>query len=316
MQEKIANLLSNLLNVSSDSRVIESLSFFVYDSIKIIFLLFFMIFLISYLKTYVSQKRLRKALSKGKGISNIFASILGAITPFCSCSSIPFFMSFIKAGVPLGVAFSFLITSPLVNEYVAVIMFATFGWKITLAYVIVGILVGVISGMILGVMKLEKNIEKDFRVDNGKIKDQKFESQKQRVSYGILEASSIVKKLWVWILVGVGIGAIVHGFVPQEMIQGIISKTGFFGVPLAVALGVPMYANCAAIIPIALVLFEKGVPLGTALAFMMAISDLSLPEAIMLRRAMNLKLISIFFGVVALSIVVIGYLFNLFAMFL
>jgi uncharacterized membrane protein YraQ (UPF0718 family) len=292
-----------------ESRLGESLNFFIYDSVKILLLLFFMILIIGFLRTYISQARVKKWLTGRKyGSGNIAASLFGAITPFCSCSSIPLFLSFLEAGVPLGVTFSFLITSPLVNEYLVVIMLGLFGWKITLAYVISGILIGVISGLILGKLKLEKYLVKDLIAS--KIKEVSYKNIKSRFNFGLDEAKTIVKKLWLWILVGVGIGALIHNYVPAELIQGLISKGGVFMVPLAVVLGVPMYGSCAAIVPIALVLFEKGIPLGTALAFMMAISALSLPEAIILRRAMKLKLIAMFFLIVTISIIITGYLFN------
>jgi len=272
-----------------------------------------MIAIIGFLRTYISQDKIKRWISKRRfGMGNLAASCFGAITPFCSCSSIPLFLSFLKAGVPLGVTFSFLITSPLVNEYLVVIMFGLFGWKITLAYVICGILMGAISGIILGKMKLEGHLVKDIISSRSKVqKETKFNNIKERIIEGINEASSIVKKLWVWILVGVGIGAAIHNYVPQTWIQGLIDKGGLFSVPFAVILGVPMYGSCAAILPIALVLFQKGIPLGTALAFMMAIAALSLPEAIILRRAMKLKLIAIFFGVVTISMIITGYLFNI-----
>jgi len=232
------------------------------------------------------------------------------MTPFCSCSSIPLFISFLEAGIPLGVTFSFLITSPLVNEYLVILMLGFFGWKITLAYVISGMFIGMISGLILGKMKLEKHLEKDLISKNVK-KEIKFKTIKDRLKFGLNEAVSITKKLWLWILIGVGIGAIIHNYVPSEFIQSIVSKGGIFAVPLAVVLGVPMYGSCAAIVPIAVVLFEKGVPIGTALAFMMAISALSFPEAVILRRVMKLKLIAIFFGVVTVAIILTGFIYNL-----
>lgn len=310
VEELIKSGIANLLNIELDSKLAESLSFFIYDSIKIIIFLFIMIAIMGYLRTYISQKKIKSLLSKRLGISNFFASMFGALTPFCSCSSIPFYMGFIRAGVPLGVALSFLITSPLVNEYVAVIMLATFGWKITLAYIIAGILIGVVAGLVIGKLGMEKYIEKDFQPENNNNKEKIYKNQKERMGFGIDESISIIKKLWIWVLVGVGIGALIHGFIPENFIQSVISKGGIFSVPIAVILGVPLYANCAAIIPIALVLFEKGFPLGTALAFMMATAALSLPEAIILRKVMRLKLILIFFSVVAIGIVLLGYTFN------
>jgi uncharacterized protein len=311
LQITINWIMYNVFGLDSGSRIIQSLNFFIYDSIKILLLLFFMIWVIGFLRTYLPQEKVKKWLSgKRFGLGNIAASLFGAVTPFCSCSSIPIFLSFIKGGVPLGVAFSFLITSPLVNEYLVVLMFGFFGWKITLAYVLSGILIGVIAGLILGKMKLEKYLVKDIVTNNSKIKDIVYKKISERLLFGLDEAKSIVKKLWLWVLVGVGIGAVIHNYIPSELIQGVVSKGGLFAVPLAVLIGVPIYGSCAAILPIAVVLFNKGVPLGTALAFMMAVSALSLPEAVILRSVMKLKLIAIFFGVVTISIIIIGYLFN------
>jgi len=305
-------MLYSGLKLNPELRWVESLNFFIYDSIKILFLLFVMIFIIGYLRTYLPQNKIKKWINGKKyGLSNIMASLFGAITPFCSCSSIPMFLSFLEAGIPLGVTFSFLITSPLVNEYLVVLMLGFFGWKITLAYVISGVLIGVISGLILGKMKLEKYLVKNLIASSKKVKKEiRYKRTKERLHFGFNEAMSITKKLWIWILVGVGIGAVIHNYVPSELIQSIVNKGGLFAVPLAVLIGVPMYGSCAAIVPIAVVLFEKGVPLGTALAFMMATSALSFPEAVILRRAMKLRLILIFFGVVTLAIILTGYLYN------
>lgn len=290
----------------------EPLNFFIYDSVKIILLLFVMIFVIGFLRTYLPKDKIKEWIIRKKyGLGNLTASLFGAITPFCSCSSIPIFLGFLKAGVPLGITFSFLITSPLVNEYLVILMLGFFGWKIALAYVITGIFIGVVSGLILGRMKLEKYLVKDLISENNKAeKAVKYSSIKKRVYFGLHEAVSITKKIWLWILIGVGIGAVIHNYVPSELIQSVISKGGLFAVPIAVILGVPMYGSCAAIVPIAVVLFQKGVPLGTALAFMMATAALSFPEAVILRRAMKLKLIAIFFGIVTLAIILIGYLYN------
>lgn len=310
-QEIIDWILYSIIKLNANSRLAQSLNFFVYDSIKIIVLLFVMVFLIGILRTYIPNNKVRKWLSnRKKGVGNFFAALLGAITPFCSCSSIPMFFSFLKAGVPLGITFSFLITSPMINEYLVVLMLAFFGWKITLGYVISGIIIGVVAGLILGELKLEKYIEKDL-FNNGKIKEKKYNKFKERIVYGLNEAASIVKKFWLWVLIGVGIGALAHNYIPQEFVQSVISKGGIFTVPIATLIGVPLYAGCAAILPIAVVLFQKGIPLGTALSFMMSTSALSLPEAIILKRAMKLKLIIIFFGIVTAGIILTGYLFNL-----
>jgi len=305
-------LVYDVFRLSSESHLGASLNFFIYESLKISLLLYVMIFAIGVLRTFLPQSRIKKWMRQRGIIGNFFASIFGAVTPFCSCSSIPIFLSFLEAGIPLGVTFSFLITSPLINEYLVVLMLGFFGWKITVLYVVSGLSIGVISGIILGRMNLEKHLVKDIRSrQNGEIKERVYGRFSDRLKFGAGEAVSIVKKIWIWVLIGVGIGALIHNYVPKEIIQSIVGKAGVFSVPIAVVLGVPMYGSCAAIVPIAVVLFQKGVPLGTALAFMMAIAALSLPEAVMLRRAIKLKLILIFFGITTAAIIFIGYLFNM-----
>ncbi len=299
-----------LLKLDAESHIVASAHYFVYDSIKIILLLFALITVMGIIRSYISQEKFKKFLSKQNRFAGyFFASFFGAITPFCSCSSIPLFISFLELGIPTGVTFAFLTTSPIVNQYLLVLMFGLFGWKVTVAYIVFGMMVGIISGMIIDKFNLGKHIEKDL-VSNVKTEN-KFTNFKSRIKFGIKEATDIVKKLWLWILFGVGLGAVIHNFVPQAFVETIMAKVGFISVILVVLLGIPFYGSCVAIIPIALALFQKGFPLGTALAFMMAVSGLSLPEAIILRRAMNLKLILIFFSIVGIGIIVIGYLFNI-----
>lgn len=302
-----------VLRLPSSSKLAGVINFFLYDAIKIMLLLFAMITVIGFLRTFLPQRKVKGWLTKSKGSGNLFASLFGAVTPFCSCSSIPIFLSFLEAGIPLGIAFSFLIASPLINEYLVVLMLGFFGWKITLAYVISGVAISVASGIVLGKMVLERYLVKDIVspdidvLSNGA----RYRGFKDRILFGVNEAGSIVRKLWGWVLVGVGIGALIHNYIPQESVQRLVGKTGIFSVPVATLIGVPLYGSCAAILPVAIVLFQKGFPLGTALAFMMAVSALSLPEAIMLRRAMKLKLIAIFFGITTLAIILTGYMFNL-----
>ena len=313
LQLIIDRLVYGVLKFPAQSKLAGVINFFLYDAIKIILLLFVLITFIGFLRTFLPQQKIKQWLNKSKGFGNLCAALFGAVTPFCSCSSIPIFFSFIEAQIPLGIAFSFLITSPIINEYLVVLMFGFFGWKITLAYVTSGIIIGVAAGLILGKMHLERYVVPDvITPDTGIFDNQvKYRGFKERIVFGINEALSIIKKLWIWVLVGVGIGAGIHNYIPQEAVQGIIGKAGFFSVPIATLVGVPLYGSCAAILPVAIVLFQKGFPLGTALAFMMAVSALSLPEAIMLRRVMKLKLIAIFFGVTTLGIIITGYLFNL-----
>jgi len=304
-------LVYSVIKLDPASRFGQAVDFFVYDAVKILLLLFVMIAIIGFFRTFLAQDKIKLWLSKKGAWANFMAALFGAITPFCSCSSIPLFISFLKAGIPLGVVFSFLITSPLINEYLVVLMLGFFGWKITLAYVISGMTIGTICGIILGKMKLENHLEKDITGPKEQDCQVKHNSIKARLAFGLDEAKCIVQKLWIWVLLGVGLGAAIHNYVPNEAVQVISAKAGIFSVPIATLIGVPMYGGCAAIVPIAVVLFQKGFPLGTALSFMMAVAALSLPEAVMLRRAMKLKLVAIFFGITALGIIFTGYLFNL-----
>lgn len=301
----------SVLQLSVGSRFGEALSFFIYDAIKILFLLFFLIFIVAILRTYLPQHKIARWMGKRGIAANFFASLFGAVTPFCSCSSIPLFLGFLEAGVPLGVTFSFLITSPIINEYLIILMLSLFGWKIALAYFVSGMSIGIFSGVVLGKMKLESNLVEDLIAKRESVVQEiTHKNFFQRVKFGWSEALSVTQKVGVWVLVGVGIGAGIHNLIPQETIQAAISRAGIFSVPIATLIGVPLYGSCAAIVPVAVVLFQKGVPLGTALSFMMGMAALSLPEAVMLRRAMNLKLILIFFGITTAAIIFTGYLFN------
>jgi len=312
LQRIIDWLVFSCLGFNPGSRLGGAINFFLYDSIKILLLLFFMISIVGFIRSYVSQHKIKRWISQKGILGNVLASVFGSITPFCSCSSIPLFLSFVEVGIPLGVTFSFLITSPLINEYLVIIMLGFFGWKITFFYVLSGLAIGTISGIILGKMHLDKYLVRGTSSqDNQDIKVKSYKGLRERISFGIKEAISITRRLWAWVLLGVALGAIIHNYIPEELIHSIIDRTGPFSVPIAALLGVPMYGSCAAIVPIAVVLFRKGVPLGTALAFMMATSALSFPEAVILRRAMKLKLIVIFFSVTTAAIIITGYLFNL-----
>ncbi len=291
------------------TRLVATLLYFVEDSVKILALLFVLIAAIGFARSFISAARVKRALSGNKAAAHLSAALFGALTPFCSCSSIPLFLGFLEAGAPLGPALSFLITSPLINEYLVVLMAALFGLKIAALYVAAGLALGILGGWLLGLMHLEKHLVPDLVA--AKAKERAFRSWKERARYGLDEAKSITGKLWPWVLVGVALGAVIHNYVPQAFIASLVATTGVFGVPLAVLLGVPMYGSGAALVPIAMELFQKGVPLGSAMAFLMAVTALSLPEAIILRRAMKLKLIGIFFLATAIGIAAIGFLFNL-----
>jgi uncharacterized membrane protein YraQ (UPF0718 family) len=303
-------LVYGWLGLSRESRLGGVLEFFIYDSIKIFLLLTVMVFAIGFFRTWLPETRLRDWMNRRGMGGNLVAALFGALTPFCSCSSIPIFIGLLKVGVPLGVTFSFLITSPIINEYLVVLMAGSFGMPVTIAYVSSGLLIGTLGGWILGKMQLERHLESDLFTMARPLEAGKSMTLKQRLKTGWDESLKVLGQIWIWVLVGVAAGALIHNYVPRELMHDWMQKTGLFAVPLATALGVPMYGSCAAIVPIAVVLFEKGIPVGTALSFMMAMAALSLPEAIMLRRAMKLPLIALFFGITALAIMATGYLLN------
>lgn len=304
-------LVYDVASQSPESRVGAVIHYFIYDSVKILLMLFILIFLIGVARTFLPRQKIKAWMGRRGIAGNIFASLFGAITPFCSCSSIPLFLGFLEAGIPLGATFSFLVTSPLINEYLVILMFGYFGWKITALYIFSGLLMGTMAGVMIGRMKVGQLLVTDMAQRQDEIIEVHFDNLTSRIRFGWGESVTITRKIWLWVLAGVGVGALIHNYVPQEMIQGIIGRTGVFSVPIAALIGVPLYGSCAAIVPVAVVLFQKGIPLGTALTFMMAMSALSLPEAVMLRRAMQLKLILIFFGITTAGIIITGYLFNL-----
>jgi uncharacterized membrane protein YraQ (UPF0718 family) len=306
----------DLLRLSHEAAMTHVLHFFLYDTIKIFLLLLVMISVVGFLRSFISEEAVKKSFAKHTFGAHLGAALFGALTPFCSCSSIPIFLGFVRTGVPMGVLFTFLITSPLINEYLVVLMLGTFGVKVTAAYVGLGLVLGLIAGWILGRLKTETMMEGDIAGGacgcggHGHEEHKEIKGFMARARFGVGEAVSIMQKIWLWIIAAVAIGAFLHNYVPAEAIQKYVATMGVFGVPLAVLFGVPLYGSCAAIVPIAVVLFEKGLPLGTTIAFMMAISALSLPEAVILRRAMKPKLIALFFGITALGIVIIGYALN------
>ncbi|MEG1760172.1 MAG: permease [Alistipes sp.] len=295
-----------------------AVNFFFYDTLKILLLLLLISVLMGVVNAYFPVERLRNFLTTHKlyGFQYLFASLFGAITPFCSCSSIPLFIGFVKGGIPLGVTFSFLITSPLVNEVAVAMFLGAFGVKATLIYVVSGILLGVVGGVVLEKFKLERYLSDWVKQIQRKSEMETAEWVAEQIPF-IRRVPAILKGAWmivrgvlVYVLVGIGIGAAMHGFVPEGFFESFLSKDNWYAVPLAVVLGVPMYANAAGVVPIIQVFVAKGMPLGTAIAFMMAVVGLSLPEAALLKKVMTWRLIGIFFGVVALFIVLSGYLFN------
>lgn len=310
LKEFFDELVFDVLAVDPGSAAGQALHFFLYDSVKILILLYLMIAAVGVVRTYIPQSSLRQYMGGGKKtLSYLVAAASGALTPFCSCSSIPIFISLLRAGVPLGPAFTFLTTSPLINEYLAVLMLGFFGWKITAAYILFGALLGIASGLAVSHMRMEGQLVEDIVAGDDE-QEESFSGFGARLRFGFDEAAAIVRRLWKWVLLGVGVGALIHGYVPEKLIEDSLARAGPLSVPLAAILGVPIYANCSAVVPIALVLFMKGVPLGTALAFMMATAALSIPEAVILRRAMRVRLIILFFALVAAGIIIVGYAFN------
>lgn len=312
MFQYIADFITyDLFGLVAGGSFAVSVNFFFYDIFKILVLIFFVVSFIAFLRTFFGPVMAKHFMEKQRfGLGNLAASIFGAVTPFCSCSSIPLFIGFLKAKVPLGIAFSFLITSPLVNEVAFVIMGGLFGWKLAVLYALAGILLGVLAGVVLGALKLESDLiledHKESEIVNRL--PRKFVN---KIKYAFLEGFGTLKKLSLYVIFGVMLGALIHGYVPQDFFMNYIGKYNLFAVPLAVLLGVPVYAGCSTIAPIIFTITQNGVPLGTSLAFMMSVAGLSLPEAMILKRVMTVKLLGIFFGIVACGIILIGYLFNL-----
>jgi len=290
----------------------ETVNFFIYDTFKIWFLLISIIFVVSYLRTHFNTEYVRAYLQgKSAFTGNILASLFGIITPFCSCSAIPLFLGFIQARIPLGVTFSFLISSPLNNEIAIALLFGIFGWKITLLYIGFGLFVAIVGGYIIGKMNMEKYILLDVKEMDGELDEVKIKlTFNQRVRQSWDYTKDIFSKIWFYVLIGVGIGAFIHGYVPTDLIVQYAGPNNPFAPLIAVLAGIPMYSNAAGVMPLIEVLTSKGMLLGTALAFMMAITALSLPEAMILKKILHTRLIILFFGIVGFGIVCIGYLFN------
>jgi len=302
------------LPVARDSHLGSALQFFFYDTPKVLLLLAGVVFVMGMVNTWFTPERTRALLAgRSHGVANVTASALGVVTPFCSCSSVPLFIGFVQAGVPLGVTFSFLITAPMVDTVALTILFSLFGWKVALLYVALGMTLGVVAGLVLGALKLERHLEDWVRempqvsadVDAPRL------SLADRMQAGLASAREIVGRVWPYVLVGIAIGAGIHGFVPQEFMASIMGKdAAWWSVPAAVLIGVPMYTNTAGILPVIEALTAKGAAMGTALAFMMSVVALSLPEMVILRKVLKLRLIAIFVSIVTAGILVVGFIFN------
>lgn len=309
-----ANTLLELIGLTTATHLGEALHFFFFDTPKVILLLTGIVFLMGIVQTFFAPERTRALLSgKRLGIGNVLAASLGIFTPFCSCSAVPLFIGFLSAGVPLGVTFSFLVSAPMVNEVALALLFGMFGWKIAALYLSMGLLVAIVSGLVIGQLKMEHYLE-DWvqKMTKGEILDytDEVQSWEKRFNAGGQHVREIVGKIWPYLLLGIGLGAGIHGYVPQDFMASIMGRDAWWSVPIAVLIGVPMYSNAAGIIPVVEALIGKGAALGTVLAFMMSVIALSAPEMIILRKVLKLPLIATFTGVVACGILLVGYVFN------
>lgn len=295
-------------------RIGGSIQFFMYDSIKIMVLLCCLIFVFSYIESKFTPEKTKKILSKLKGLKGaVIGALLGTVTPFCSCSSIPIFISFIRAGLPMEVTFSFLISSPFVDLASTVMLASLFGWRVAIVYVVVGVLLAIIGGLIIGRLNLEKYIEEYvFNMKVGKV-EEKEPTKKERINYSKEQVKNIFVKVWKYVLLGVGIGAIIHNWIPQSIVETILGKENIFAPILAALVGIPMYADIFGTMPIAEALVYKGSGIGTVLTFMMGVTALSIPSMIMLKQVMKPKLLGIFIGIITVGIILIGYMFNIFS---
>ncbi|HEY5388650.1 MAG TPA: permease, partial [Thermoleophilia bacterium] len=293
-------------------RLASALQFFIYDTVKVLLLLTIVVFAVGMVRSFFSPQRTRALLHGRREVSgNVMAASLGIVTPFCSCSAVPLFIGFVEAGIPLGVTFSFLIAAPMVNEVALVLLFGLFGWWVAALYLSTGLVIAMVAGWVIGRLRMERFIEdwvRDIRM--GDAEDTQALDWNARVAYAVQAVKDIVGKVWPYVLAGIAVGALIHGYVPQNFMAAIMGKDAWWSVPAAVVLGVPMYSNAAGIIPIVQALLEKGAALGTVLAFMMAVIALSLPETIILRKVLKWPLIFTFLGVVAVGIMCVGFLFN------
>jgi uncharacterized membrane protein YraQ (UPF0718 family) len=299
--------------LSKGEHLAEAIWFFVFEFPKVMLLLTLIIFFVGIIRTFFTPERTRKALEGKKTFTgNVLASSLGIVTPFCSCSAIPLFLGFVESGVPLGVTFSFLISAPMINEVAIILLYGMFGWQVAAIYVGTGLVIAIFAGWIIGLLKLEKWVEPwvyQMQVGSGETEEEKLTFQ-NRINRGYDAVKEIVGKVWIYVALGIAVGAGAHGYVPEDFMASLMGKSAWYSIPLSILIGIPLYSNAAGIVPIVSVLIEKGASLGTALAFMMSVIGLSLPEMIILRKVLKLPLIFTFIGVVGAGIMIVGYLFN------
>lgn len=305
--------IRDVMSLTAGTRLTETIRFFLFEFPKVLMLLVLIIFFVGILRSYFSPEKTRKILEgKSRFTGNVLAGLLGIVTPFCSCSAIPLFLGFVESGVPLGVTFSFLIASPMINEVAIILLFGLFGWKTALIYVVTGLVIAITAGWIIGLLNLEKWVEEwvyQTKVGLNTLEEEKT-TFADRIKFGYIAIKDIVGKVWIYVAIGIMVGAAAHGYVPESFMASLMGKSTWYAVPLSILIGVPLYSNAAGIIPIVSVLIEKGASLGTALAFMMSVIGLSLPEMIILRKVLKLPLIFTFIGVVSVGIMIVGFLFN------
>ena len=306
-------LTYDLFGLSEGSHLAAAVEFFIYDTPKVLMLLTIVVFGVGIINSFFTPERTRSILAgKKESVGNFLAAFLGVATPFCSCSAIPLFIGFVKAGIPLGVTFSFLISAPMVNEVAVVLLYGLLGWEVAAIYMGTGLLIAMVAGWVIGRLKMEKYIEEwviEIRAAEAQVETE-TQTLRNRVRYGLDAVKDIVGKVWKWIVLGIAVGAFIHGYVPENFLAAIMGKEAWWSVPIAVLVGIPMYSNAAGMIPVVQALLGKGAALGTVLAFMMSVIALSLPEIIILRKVLKLRLIATFVGVVGLGILTVGYLFN------
>jgi len=306
-------VIDDVVKMTAGSHLTETIRFFIFEVPKVMLLLVLIIFGVGILRSYFTTEKTRKVL-EGKSLftGNIMAALLGIVTPFCSCSAIPLFLGFVEAGIPIGVTFSFLIAAPMINEVALVLLAGLFGWKVAIIYISTGLSIAILSGWLIGKFKMEKYVADwvfTVKAKRNVELEQKIIFQ-ERIQKGYESVKDIVGKIWIYIIIGIAVGAGAHAYVPEDFLGALLGKGNWYGVPLAILIGIPMYSNAAGIIPIVSVLIEKGVSLGTALAFMMSVIALSLPEIIILKKVLKWQLIIVFVGIVALGIVIVGFIFN------
>ncbi|OGO16956.1 MAG: hypothetical protein A2Z02_00630 [Chloroflexi bacterium RBG_16_48_7] len=312
--ESASNFLTyDVFKLPVDSHLGSSVSFFLFDAPKVIMLLLLIVFAVGIIRSFFTPERTRQILAGKKlFVGNIMAAGLGIVTPFCTCSAIPLFIGFVEAGVPLGITLSFLIASPMINEVAVILLFGMFGWRVAVIYIVTGLVIAIVAGWVIGKLGMEKYIENwvfEIKMAEAGAQSEKLTFE-DRIRYGLTAVRDIVSKVWPYILAGIAVGAGIHGYVPDGLLASFMGEGAWWSVPAAVIIGIPMYSNAAGIIPVVQALIEKGAALGTALAFMMAVIGLSLPEMIILRRVLKWRLIGVFIGVVGIGILIVGYLFN------